>query len=415
MKPRKEHNRIIGPSGCISKEGLSLYLRNELAEKEKNIFEQHVAGCLLCHEALEGYEKHQNSDSFLTGIGPIQNEFKSRFAGSSNKSLKKSGIKKTLIISVSIAASFILIITSYFLINIQIKETTKDLSFNAPQPTDNHIAEKQKTTTTPDSKGLETKEEITKTEKDKLAEQNFEPGGYHYRNTNVKTTTATGDTKDDDYSGYFNGATGKKAEEKQVVIDGILNEDIALGGSLAGQAASDSITTKSNQQELSISTDQTIADEEAVSGKRFSLETLNKPKKESKKNDNVAAAETSVTIYDNKVPGSPAMTYYNSGMYKSAISEFEKLVASNKNDYESLYFLAMSYYNFGQKDDALLQLNKIIKKKNNAFYDLALWQKALILSEKNENSAARELLEEIVKRGGTLKDKAIQKKEELNK
>ncbi|HNX06767.1 MAG TPA: hypothetical protein PKL96_04230, partial [Bacteroidales bacterium] len=69
----------------------------------------------------------------------------------------------------------------------------------------------------------------------------------------------------------------------------------------------------------------------------------------------------------------------------------------------------------GQKDAAIPHLDTILKKKSNPYYDLALWQKAIILAEKKQTTEARTLLNELVDRGGNLKNNALQKLEELNK
>jgi len=418
MKPRKEHNRIIGPSGCISKEGLLLYLKNDLTEKEKNIFEQHVSGCLLCHEAMEGYEKHADSDNFITGIGAIQNDLKSRFTNNSNKSLKKSGGKRTLITTISIAASFLLIFTGYYLITIQTKSDKTEISLNAPKPEEKTISDKQNTTAVPEDIAKETKKDIAEevTTEQKMAE--LKGAGERQNNEQDKfkapvTIAVSGKSKDADYSGIVFGATGTKTEGKQDAYNGFLGDGIVLGGGQPTQSQGDSVSLRGIQQEIAVAFDQNAVDEVTVE-KIISLEEMKPNKKEAGKYKNVTTV-TAASRSENKQPPTDALSYYNSAQYGSAITEFEKKVGENNNDYQSLYYLAMSYYNNGQKDAAILYLDKLLKKKNNPFYDLALWQKATILTEKKQTGAALELFDEIVKRGGTLKDNAIEKINELDK
>jgi len=418
MKPSKEHNRIIGPSGCISKEGLTLYLRNELTEKEKNIFEQHVSGCLLCHEALEGYEKHVNSDKFITGIGSLQNDLRSGFAVSSNKSLKKSGGKRTLITTISIAASFLLIFTGYYLITIQTKSDKTEISLNAPIPEEKTISDKQNTTAVPEDAAKETKKDIAEevcTEQ-KMAE--LKGTGERQNNEQDKfkapaTIAITGKTKDADQSGIVFGATGTKAEGKQDAYNGFFDDGIVLGGAQPVQNQGDSISLRGIQQETALAMDQSAVDEVTVE-KIISLEEMKPNKKEAGKVKNVTTV-TAASRSENKQTLTDALSYYNSAQYETAITEFEKKVDENNNDYQALYYLAMSYYNNGQKDAAIPHLDKLLKKKNNPFYDLALWQKATILTEKKQTGAALELFDEIVKRGGTLKNNAIEKINEIDK
>jgi tetratricopeptide (TPR) repeat protein len=421
MKPRKEHNRIIGPSGCISKEGLSLYLRNELAEKEKNIFEQHVSGCLLCHEALEGYEKNANGDKFIMGIGSIQYDLKSRFTKNANKSLKKSGGKRTLITTISIAASFLLIFTGYYLIIIQTKSVKKEISLNAPKPEEKTISDKQTTVEIPEDVSKETKKDIAEevATEQKMTEQTGKGESQNNEQDIFKapvTIAVSGENKDADQSGIVFGATGAKAEGKQDAYNGFLGDGIMLGGGQPVQGQGDSISFRGIQQEPVLAMDQSAVDEVTVE-KNISLEEM-KPnktnKKEAGKTKNVSTV-TAANRSENKQTLTNALSYYNSAQYETAIPEFEKSVGENNNDYQALYYLAMSYYNNGQKDAAITYLDKLLKKKNNPFYDLALWQKATILVEKKQTGAAHELFDEIVKRGGTLKDNAIEKINELDK
>lgn len=421
MKPRKEHNRIIGPSGCISKEGLSLYLRNELTEKEKNIFEQHVSGCLLCNEALEGYEKHEGGEKFLFGIGSIQNDLKSKFAGASNKNLKKSGAKRTLITTISIAASFLLVLTGYYLINIQTKSDIKEISFNAPKPAEKTLADKQNTPAVSEDIVKETKKDMAEEvfSEQKMAEQTGKGEQQYNEQDKFKapaTIAVTGESKDADYSGGWGGATGTKTEAKQDAYNGLLDGGLVLGGTQPVQSQGDSTILRGAQQEMAFAADQRVVDEVVVE-KSITLESLkeNKPnKKESGKTKNVTTVASASRSGELNNPPE-AISYYNAGQYRSAITEFEKDVEENNNDYQAVYYLAMSYYNNGQKDNAIIYLDKLLKKKNNPFYDLALWQKATILTEKNQTGEAIELYNEIVKRGGMLKNNAIEKMHELDK
>lgn len=421
MKPRKEHNRIIGPSGCISKEGLSLYLRNELTEKEKNIFEQHVSGCLLCNEALEGYEKNEGAEKFLSEIGSAQNDLKSKFEGSSNKNFKKSGAKKALITTISIAASFLLVFTGYYLINLQTKSDKKEISLNAPKPEEKTVSDKQNTIVVPEDIVKETKNDRVEkvcTEQ-KMAELNGKGGQQHNEQDKYKapaTIAVSGENTDADYSGAVFGATGTKAEAKQDAYSGLFDGGLVLGGNQPAQSQGDSTILRGIRQEIAVASDQRVVDAVTLE-KQISFESLeekNPYKKESGKTKNVTTAASVSRSGELKNP-SVALSYYNSGQYRSAITEFEKTVKQNNDDYQALYYLAMSYYNNGQKDNAITYLDQLLKKKNNPFYDLALWQKATILTEKNQTSEAIELYNEIVKRGGTLKNNALKKVHELDK
>lgn len=429
MKPKNEQNRIFGPSGCISEKAFFLYLKNELSEKEKNTFEQHIADCLLCNEALEGYEKYTDDNNIFAELSTIQKELKSSFAIPVKKTLKKSGIKRTLITAVSIAASLLIVITGYYFVNIQTKTIKQDLSLNNPKPEEKTISEKQITTTLPEDVDKETSvekglaEEKSVDEKITIIKKNNEQNNFRSAVT-ITTTggaiTTTGESKDGDLGINGVGLAGKKSEDQQNIYGGIINGDIVFGATQPDRNQLDSLSLKENEQKLAQITDQTVADE-ITSGKSINLEILEDPKKEADKNFKKVdatgtVAEVTVSRSVNKPSLTTALSFYNSAKYKEAIPELEMLINDGKDDVATLYYLAMAYYNDGQKDAAIPYLDKIIfKKKNNSYYDLALWQKALILTEKNQNKEARQLLNEIVKRGGSLKNNAIQQIDELNK
>ena len=67
-----------------------------------------------------------------------------------------------------------------------------------------------------------------------------------------------------------------------------------------------------------------------------------------------------------------------------------------------------------EKRQCTVQLNRLIEKKNNPFYELGIWQKALIAEETIKKQAA-EIYREIIKNNGSMKKKAIKKVDELEK
>ncbi len=422
MNPRNKQNRIFGPSGCISEEGLSLYLKNELTEKEKNFLEQHVAGCLLCNEALEGYELFEGNDKVFAGLNSIQNDLRSTYANSSAKNLKKSGNKRTLITTISIAASIFLIFTGFYFINILTKIDKQDLSYRTPLPQDKTISEEKVAPPLPEdvaresAKDIEDKgraNKITATKKTEGTKDILQNSEQDIPEQTIVFGATSGERTDYDRSGYGEEVNQINTETKQDLYDGVIDKGILGGANKPAASQTGSVNLKGTEQEFAPSYDQN-ADDEGTAGAIVLQKESQKAKKESGKNAK-AASITTASRAENKPSNEPALSYYNSAQYKDAIIEFEKSVDKNNNDYQAIYYLAMSYYNDGQKDAAIQYLDKILKKKSNPFYDLALWQKALILTEKNQAGEARTLLDEIVKRGGTLKNNAIQKIDELDK
>ncbi len=422
MKPTEKQKQIFGPTGCISQEGLSLYLQDNLNEKEKHLFEKHVSGCLLCNEAVEGYEKQ--ATKVLPDFAAMKNGLKSGFPASKIFSLKKSNNNKVLITAISIAASIVLIFTTYFLINIQTKESRQDLSFNTMKTPQATPAEEQKNIQGTDQAATgETKEKTTQAKEGWLEENKADDRNYEAAEKSneqdkknkrpVQTVAVSDASKDEDFSGYAVGGNVKKAADNKGIYNGAVDDGIILGGTGIVSSEADSLTYRGLKQEATVVTGQSVAVEE-IPEKEPTVDQIT----ESGKILEVVSKTRITATYsrsENQQKNSAALSFYNTAQYKQAITEFKKSADINNKDFEAIYYLAMSYYNDGQKDAALSYLDKLLKRETNPFYDLALWQKALILSEKSQAGEARKLYNEIIKRGGTLKNNAKEKVDELNK
>ncbi|HOH83133.1 MAG TPA: tetratricopeptide repeat protein [Bacteroidales bacterium] len=416
MKRSDKRNRIFGPSGCISEEGISLYLKNQLPAKEKNLLEQHLAGCLLCNEAMEAYEKFYEHGKTADDLFAIKSSLKSTY---SNKTANKRNSQRTLITTLSIAASIILIFTGYYFINLQTKNENKEISYTAPKNLEKPIVgseqkNPQELINQPAEK-TSVKEDKTKS----IPSQAPQNADYLYKTTTgtdrETSVAATGTAKvvADEAPGYFADTPDKKEEYRNDIYAGDYDQGLVLGGVATAESKADTKNAKAVNQEIAVSSAPLEA-EKAVSEKDLALESyenaVDKVVLSGKK-----TARKEVSRSQIKTPANTALSYYYSGQYKKAIPEFNKKVARNSQDYESIYYLAMSYYYEGQKDAALPLLDTILKKNSNPYYDLALWQKAIILTEKKQTAEARTLLNELVDRGGNLKNDALQKLDELDK
>ena len=86
---------IFEHSDCLSEQQLIAYSNNQLSNLERNEVERHTINCKFCSDALEGFEKHENSvDGYLLAKSKI---------GESPKSYK------SLIISITGIAAAIII------------------------------------------------------------------------------------------------------------------------------------------------------------------------------------------------------------------------------------------------------------------------------------------------------------------
>ena len=416
MKPSDKQKRTFGPSGCISEDGLSRYLKNQLPAKEKNLLEQHLAGCLLCNEAVEASENFHEHNKISAEISSIKSSLKSTY--SNNKANTRTS-QRSLITTLSIAASIILIFTGYYFVNLQTKNEKKDISYTAPQNMEKSIVqENQKTSKEITNQATEKtsakgeKAENIPSQDQKNTNDEYWAQAATDRETTV-AATGTAIIVADEVSGYFAETPDKKEEKLNDIYAGDYDQGLVLGGAAPVETKEDKKNTISVNQEIALSSAQKEA-EQTVSENDLPFQshekTVDQTMLSAKKSSGKVASSTS-----SRAPYNPALSHYYSGQYKKAIPEFNKQIARNSQDFESIYYLALSYYYEGQKDAAIPHLDTILKKKSNPYYDLALWQKAIILAEKKQTTEARTLLNELVDRGGNLKNNALQKLEELNK
>ncbi|MEI6851770.1 MAG: tetratricopeptide repeat protein, partial [Bacteroidota bacterium] len=227
-------------------------------------------------------------------------------------------------------------------------------------------------------------------------------------------------------------ASGKSAEYKPVLNSGstialeqsgengiVVTEDAQINGKISDVSVafdqkeelkkkSDNIETKTLVDEV-LSENNILDQEKVVSGKKNRNVV-------SEANEKQPMAATGGVMRTELTPSlNLAMALFNVGNYDQALTEFEYVVEHEKTNYAAMYYLAVCHYNKGDKENALIQLEKLIKKKNNPFYELGMWQKAQIVEESNDKKQAAEIYREIIKNNGSMKTKAAQKVDELEK
>lgn len=67
-KHKDTYRDIIGPSGCLSREGMRRAVSGRLDPLEKHRVDKHLAGCELCREALEGMRQTSTSEAGLAAL-----------------------------------------------------------------------------------------------------------------------------------------------------------------------------------------------------------------------------------------------------------------------------------------------------------------------------------------------------------
>jgi tetratricopeptide (TPR) repeat protein len=432
MKSTEKHIHLFGPSGCISESSFFKYLNDDLTPSEMHVIENHLSECLFCSDALEGYEKQSDKGKVQQDFLAIKNEF--LLKQNKQQEFKKKDNKRYLVLAVSIAASFILIISGYYLFQIlPTNSKQQELALQSPSQK-NDISE---VTNHADSRSENLQEEKSGKDKgavDAISQSEFKPE----LKKNTKSEQVYGyisnregllETDGDAISTIT--ATGKSGEYKSIITTETTKSQEQMGGDGVAAAEDaensghlDDVTTALNQKDeqkkesVPVKTKATAEEVISVNDLRFEEKVvLGKKDKWSdrNKNEKQPAAATGGVLRTVTPTLNTAISDYNSGNYDQALTQFEYLTEQDKTNYAAAYYQAMCYYYIGKKDSALIQLDKLINKKNNPFYELGMWQKAQIVEESNDKKHAVEIYHEIIKNNGSMKDRAIKKVDELEK
>jgi hypothetical protein len=102
------------------------------------------------------------------------------------------------------------------------------------------------------------------------------------------------------------------------------------------------------------------------------------------------------------------MEDYKKKEFLNAITEFNKVLATDPKNSTALFYSAVSYLSLSQPDanTAITLLDKVLSDPHSAFADAARWYKSLALIKANRTPEARTLLDEIAKGNSTYKSKA---------
>jgi tetratricopeptide (TPR) repeat protein len=404
--------------------------------------EDHLSECLFCSDAMEGYEKQVDKAKVQQDFQSIKNEFLLKH--NNHQEFKKKDNKRYLVLAMSLAASFVLIISGYYLFQIlPTNSKQQDMALNTPANR-NDIVESQIHTVPKEemmpseksgSKGLsddrskdkgdltsvsesESQQKSDKITKSENASKYFDKseGWLETDGDGITTTKAIG--KSAEYKPVVNGGSTiaiEQSGERGVVV----TEDAEFNGKIADVTIAMDQKEELKKESVTVET-QTLVDEVFSGNNIRSQEKVVSGKKNrnvvSEANEKQPMAATGGVMRTELTPTlNSAMSLYNAGNYEQARSEFEYLVEHEKTNYAAMYYLAMCQYTKGDKDNAIIQLEKLTKKKNNPFYELGMWQKAQIVEESNDKKQAAEIYREIIKNNGSMKTKAAQKVGELEK
>jgi tetratricopeptide (TPR) repeat protein len=128
-------------------------------------------------------------------------------------------------------------------------------------------------------------------------------------------------------------------------------------------------------------------------------------------NNPIKTTTTSPTAYPDMV--NKGMASYNNGDYKSALEQFEKLLKTDATNAKAIYYAGMSNGKLGRQTKAIEYFNKVAP--GTTYYENALWEKAQLYKAQKNNTQATLALQEIIKLNGTLKNRAQEMLNKLNK
>jgi tetratricopeptide (TPR) repeat protein len=432
MKSKDKHNHLFEPSGCISQSAFFSYLKHELTTREMHAIESHISECLFCSNAMEGYEKQSDKDKLFVQFSFIKDEVNNHLNNFSESASKKKDNKRYPILAWSIAASFTVIIIGYFLINrLTVNDKKMDLAINTPITKELALVDKALSETK--TKNASEEKAIGNNDQSLQLEQTIASGNkpdadkvYRFYNNGKAQVESGGEVvaitntidKDSDFKSVV--STENKASEDR---NGLIAIDMLKDQKVSGKISD--ITTTINQKDDSKKENapvaaQTVTDE-WLSGKNPANEEVVVISKKEKLNAKAKNEQlTAGYAGDHRGATKPAtlkeaILYYDSGNYEKALIQFQNLLIQDKNNFAAIYYYALCKYKNGNKQDALAKLDTLIKKKNNPFYEMALWQKAQIIEEMNDKKQSVEIYREIIKNGGSMKNNAVKKINELEK
>jgi TonB family protein len=125
MSSETKYKTLFSPSGCLTLEAMNRYQASELTESEKREIDDHLNGCELCCDALEGLRLITDRDKLNSIVSEINKNLRKNLiteTGTVNPIYQESGMKYLYF---AVAASVLLLIAVFSYLNFYspIKET----------------------------------------------------------------------------------------------------------------------------------------------------------------------------------------------------------------------------------------------------------------------------------------------------
>lgn len=409
---KRINNRLFSISGCLTQDVALRYIDGRLSEAEKLAVDEHLSNCLLCTDAVEGLTEMAVSAKPEAVIEDLRRDV-ANVLTKKNNDVKNN--RRTIITWSAAAAIVAVIFLSWFsLTRINEKQENKTISENlekSPAPevstrnatqADSVIAITENIAT---GKSAVNKQTITEDLSKSGKKGYFLPDIPDYRWA-TDSVSLSDNLREDDMD-------GEKLKDKKAV-SGEDQQNIIIQGGLGAEEKKSE--TKNLEQEVTTVT----TDEEAETNYKFDFGIVSGKKKQ-KEEPGRSANEG--TVINGDVTGAAAtstdqlfaeaMALYNAGSFSEAIIKFETILLQQQSNEAARYYCALSYHNTGRDDKAVSYLDKLCKDKAGPFYEIAQWQKALILIDRGDIKQARKTLNQIIAGKGTFSTHAQDKLNEL--
>lgn len=326
----KRLKNIFKESDCPDADTLLAYSQNALSGKKLHDVEEHLTGCPLCVEALEGFSEINNPAEVNAVLSELDRDFKSRIGNAQQQ--KAYAIYRMaailIVLFLSVSALFVFL---------QKQQDAKMLSENRSLTSDNLSS-----ADTPAS----TKENLEAVPEKKPAAAETRESEKYKKETSLlaaeKSTFAVTENKESAAGSVMKDAPNRVARETDVELKEELN-------------AKDNITERSapvfNEDDSRVLDAPAAASQDArIYNRKENIESLSKVKS--------TAADESIR---NEMLET-AINYYNTKEYNKALPLLESLVNINDKDREkSRWYLAQTYLAVSDTTKCRETLNTILR------------------------------------------------------
>ncbi len=387
MENRSE--KIFSHTDCPGEEFLNKYSEGSLTPQEQNYVERHLLDCGMCSDYVEGLSAVKE----LHYASSIKEELEEEINKRISEDRKGRGIMIGLNNweKIAAAASVILLLGLYSLLNNYFSGQDKNIIVQNVQK--NIALDNRK----------ETAGTITET---KIIQ--FTP------------PVVSGDMFNPAVAGESAEGTGITILQNMVladVVEGPKDENKNAPAIMMDMKTLEEKTVDQSGKDLNKEQNEVLATAEIpksdVAGNSVEYkDEVSKNEKKEKDKDAAAGYADGVAPSGEKagkdVSLDDAMSEYNNGKYKDALSKFESVLKQSPEDYSALYYSARCYMELGKYSKSVTNFNKVLNVSGGKYYESAKFNKAKSLLSKGEKEKAKAVLTEIINEGGKYKDEATE-------